>query len=54
MLALPYLWAAAPYRSVADAESGAANRGWRHFLWINYACGFVVTMLLIVYALDRG
>ncbi len=53
VLALPYLWAAAPYRSVSDADSGAANRGWRHFLWINYACGFVVTMLLIVYALGR-
>ncbi|QMU98544.1 prenyltransferase [Microbacterium esteraromaticum] len=51
LLALPYLWAAAPYRSVPDADSGTANRGWRHFLWINYACGFVVTMLLIVYAL---
>lgn len=53
VLALPYLWAAAPFRSVSDAESGTANRGWRHFLWINYACGFVVTMLLIVYALGR-
>lgn len=53
VLALPYLWAAAPYHSVSDAESGAANRGWRHFLWINYACGFVVTMLLIWYAIGR-
>ncbi|MBD8012727.1 prenyltransferase [Microbacterium sp. Re1] len=53
VLALPYLWAAAPYHSVSDAESGAANRGWRHFLWINYACGFVVTMLLIWYAIAR-
>ncbi|MEV8220682.1 prenyltransferase [Microbacterium sp. NPDC077391] len=52
-LALPYLWAAAPYHSVSDAESGAANRGWRHFLWINYGCGFVVTMLLIWYAIGR-
>lgn len=51
VLAVPYLWAAAPFRSVPDADSGAANRGWRHFLWINYACGFVVTMLLIAYAL---
>lgn len=53
VLALPYLWAAAPFRSVSDAESGTANRGWRHFLWINYACGFIVTMLLIGYALGR-
>src|SRR5690606_11070975 len=50
VLALPYLWAAGPYRRVEDAESARANRGWRHFLWINYACGFAVTMLLIAYA----
>lgn len=50
VLALPYLWAAAPYLRIADADSARANRGWRHFLWINYACGFAVTMLLIVHA----
>lgn len=47
VLAIPYLWAAAPFARVSDAESGSANRGWRHFLWINYFCGFLVTMLLI-------
>lgn len=47
VLAIPYLWAAAPFARVSDAESGSANRGWRHFLWINYLCGFLVTMLLI-------
>lgn len=47
VLAIPYLWAAAPYARVRDADSGTANRGWRHFLWINYLCGFLVTMLLI-------
>ncbi|NLG65146.1 MAG: prenyltransferase [Actinobacteria bacterium] len=51
VLALPYLWAAGPYARVSDADSARANRGWRHFLWINYACGFVVTMLLIVHAI---
>nr|WP_217499253.1 prenyltransferase [Leifsonia sp. C5G2] len=53
LLALPYLAAAAPYRSVADEDAAAANRGWRRFLWINYACGFVVTMLLIWWAAIR-
>lgn len=47
VLAIPYLWAAAPFARVSDAESGSANRGWRHFLWINYLCGFLVTILLI-------
>ena len=51
ILAVPYILAAAPYWSVPDARSSAANRGWRRFLWINYACGFAVTLLLIGYAL---
>lgn len=50
VLALPYIAAAAPFWSVTDADSSTANRGWRHFLWINYACGFVVTLLLILWA----
>ena len=49
LLAIPYLVAAAPFARVADADSGVANRGWKHFLWINYACGFLVTLLLIWY-----
>ncbi|WP_127791974.1 prenyltransferase [Agromyces sp. LHK192] len=51
LLAAPYVAAAWPYRSVSDADSGRANGGWRKFLWINYACGFVVTMLLIWFAM---
>jgi 4-hydroxybenzoate polyprenyltransferase len=50
VLALPYVLAAWPFRSVSDADSGTANRGWRRFLAINYAVGFLVTMLLIWYA----
>ena len=53
VLAVPYIAAAAPFWSVADERSGEANRGWRRFLWINYACGFVVTMLLILWAAVR-
>ncbi|MFD5215908.1 prenyltransferase [Microbacterium sp. NPDC058345] len=51
LLAVPYLIAALPYARVTDADSARANRGWRHFLWINYACGFVVTLLLILFAM---
>lgn len=53
VLALPYVVAAWPYRSVSDADSGRANGGWRWFLRLNYACGFVVTMLCILYAVTR-
>lgn len=51
VLAVPYLALAWPYRSVSDADSARSNRGWRHFLWVNYAVGFAVTMLLIASAL---
>jgi 4-hydroxybenzoate polyprenyltransferase len=48
-LAIPYLIMVWPYRSLPDADCERANRGWRAFLWINYAVGFVVTMLLIAH-----
>lgn len=51
LLALPYILAVWQFRSVSDAESGRANQGWKRFLWINYACGFLVTMVLIWSAL---
>ena len=38
---------AAPYADVSDEDSARANGGWRHFLWVNYAAGAVVTILLI-------
>jgi 4-hydroxybenzoate polyprenyltransferase len=50
ILAVPYILVAVPFWSVSDADSERANRGWRRFLWINFASGFVVTMLLIWYA----
>lgn len=49
-LAIPYLWLAWPYRSLSDTDSAAANGGWRRFLWVNYAAGFAVTMILIAVA----
>ena len=51
VLAIPYLAMVLPFRSVTDAESGRANRGWRRFLAINYGVGFLVTLALIAYAL---
>ena len=53
-LVVPYLAAAWPYRSVTDAESGRANGGWRWFIVLNYGVGFLVTMLLIWWALVRA
>jgi 4-hydroxybenzoate polyprenyltransferase len=47
VLVIPYLVAVWPYRSVSDARSSEATRGWRAFLWINQLAGFGVTLLLI-------
>src|SRR5690554_1788122 len=53
LFVLPYLWLAWPFRSVRDEDSARANRGWRHFLAVNYAVGFGVTMILIATVLSR-
>ncbi|HVX07959.1 prenyltransferase [Humibacter sp.] len=54
VLTLPYVAAAAPYWSVSDELSARANRGWRWFIWLNYSVGFLVTLVLIAYALRRS
>lgn len=47
VVVVPYLINAAPYWNVTDSNSGSVNRAWRHFIWLNYAAGFVVTLILI-------
>jgi 4-hydroxybenzoate polyprenyltransferase len=54
LLAVPYLLAVLPYRSLSDADSERANRGWKHFLWLNFLVGFLVTMLLIAWSFLRA
>jgi 4-hydroxybenzoate polyprenyltransferase len=54
LLAVPYLLAVLPYRSLSDADSECANRGWKHFLWLNFLVGFLVTMLLIAWSFLRA
>ncbi|QKJ19137.1 prenyltransferase [Microbacterium hominis] len=51
VVALPYLIAVWPYRRITDATAAEATRGWRMFLWINQIAGFLVTLLLIWYAI---
>ena len=51
ILALPYAVSCAVYWSITDAAAESANRGWKRFLYLNFATGFVVTMLLIWWAL---
>jgi lycopene cyclase domain-containing protein len=46
-LVLPYLANLVPFLSITDADCERAHRGWQRFLWLNYATGFLVTMLLL-------
>ncbi|MDT0179971.1 prenyltransferase [Microbacterium sp. ARD31] len=50
-VALPYLLAVWPYRAITDGTAHLATRGWQRFLWLNQLAGFLVTMLVIWYAL---
>lgn len=47
ILVLPYAISCGLYWNVSDETSESANRGWRRFLWLNFATGFLVTMLMI-------
>lgn len=38
----------APYLTVNDEKSPAANRGWKRFLWLNYIAGAVVTLTILL------
>ena len=49
ILVLPYAVTVMPFWNITDADAETANRGWRRFLAINFAVGFLVTMLLIWY-----
>ncbi|CAN5143379.1 prenyltransferase [soil metagenome] len=51
LLALPYAISCAVYWQITDAAAEEANRGWKRFLWLNFVTGFLVTMLLIWFAL---
>ena len=53
ILVLPYALNVLPFLRVTDADAERANTGWRRFLWLNYAVGFPVTLLLIWYAVLR-
>jgi len=51
ILVLPYAVTVMPFWNITDADAQTANRGWRRFLAINFAVGFLVTMLLSWYGI---
>jgi 4-hydroxybenzoate polyprenyltransferase len=50
ILALPYAVSCAQFWNITDANAESANRGWKRFLYLNFATGFFVTMLMIWWA----
>ncbi|CAN5319910.1 prenyltransferase [soil metagenome] len=50
ILMLPYAANVLPFWQMTDEGAEAANAGWRRFLTLNFVTGFLVTMLLIWYA----
>lgn len=44
---LPYLLIIAPYLNLKDEECEKANRGWKHFLKLNFLAGAIVTLLVL-------
>jgi 4-hydroxybenzoate polyprenyltransferase len=53
LLALPYAISCAQFWNVTDATAESANRGWKRFLLLNFLTGFLVTLLLIWFALEQ-
>lgn len=48
---LAYIINILPYAFLSDRDSMKANVGWKHFLVLNYLCGFVLTLVLIYISL---
>ncbi|WP_404290768.1 prenyltransferase [Glutamicibacter arilaitensis] len=47
LLVVPYVLNVVPHLRVSDESSGSVHSAWKRFLWINYLCGFLLTMLII-------
>lgn len=48
IISLAYAINVMPYINTTDEKSGATNKAWRRFLWLNYLVGAVVTITLIL------
>ncbi|MCO1338897.1 prenyltransferase [Kocuria polaris] len=47
LLCLPYAANTLRFAGITDETSAASRSGWRAFLWLNYATGFLFTLLLL-------
>lgn len=46
---LAYVANCVPYLFVTDTTSATTNKAWKRFLWLNYASGAVITLVLLYY-----
>jgi 4-hydroxybenzoate polyprenyltransferase len=51
--AVPYLVIVAPFWNITDTTCESANAGWKKFIWLNFFAGFVVSLLVIWFAIVR-
>ena len=49
LAAIPYMVIISPYLNITDQDCERANRGWRKFIWLNFAGGALISLLLINY-----
>ena len=52
LAAVPYLIIVGPFWNITDETCEQANRGWRHFITLNYIAGALVSMLIIWIAIQ--
>ena len=46
---VPYLVIISPYLNITDADCERANGGWKKFIWLNFAAGALISLVVINY-----
>ena len=46
---VPYLVIISPYLKITDADCERANGGWKRFIWLNFAAGALISLVVINY-----
>jgi 4-hydroxybenzoate polyprenyltransferase len=49
LAAVPYLVIISPYLNITDADCERANGGWKKFIWLNFAAGALISLVVINY-----
>jgi 4-hydroxybenzoate polyprenyltransferase len=46
---VPYLLIISPYLNITDQDCERANGGWKRFIWLNFAAGALISLVVINY-----